>query len=407
MNLFDIIERLCNKYIKISPFDKIQAEIVVPERKWSEPVALSFTYSEAQQHCNSGYTAYFKNGYLINVKPRNASVSLDEDRQTAYNARYIVSDGITYDLKDPHSIQSIHIPQFKSIEGINIPTRDISYILRMRACGETRNAIAVSLAYKAANLMIASPIYWNKKDYFRIVAQLWSIGEITYGDYLLEELKKRIPSIAAKNEMHMLRRESFEYNLRITKELDQDYIETKSTTCPCPQCAKYRNRIYNLSGKDKRFPKFSDYIPAPEKLCCIQFYGRYYFPGDKLSFCLPIKKGETQEYIEKEVEAIKYSNRPFVDDRNAVEKMNYEEQLLKEQQRKKIEEKFYNKNNWISKYNEKLEYQNILNILPDKAPKSFGGYTRMKKNNTANFQKIRVEAEKQGIKINIGRENAG
>lgn len=48
----------------------------------------------------------------------------------------------------------------------------------------------------------------------------------------------------------------------------------------------------------------------------------------------------------------------------------------------------------------KWEYEEICKKIPDLAPKSLGGYTRMKKNNTANFQKILKAAEEHGIKIN-------
>ena len=70
----------------------------------------------------------------------------------------------------------------------------------MRVGKEERPHLAVPLAYKTANMMIASPIGWQKKDYYRLVIQLWSIGEIAYGDYLLQELKARLPAVLANDE---------------------------------------------------------------------------------------------------------------------------------------------------------------------------------------------------------------
>ena len=57
-------------------------------------------------------------------------------------------------------------------------------------------------------------------------------------------------------------------------------------------------------------------------------------------------------------------------------------------------------NNWIEKYNSRYEYYQIVNKLGEKAPKSFDGYMKMKRGNTANYQKLVVLAEKQGIIIN-------
>ena len=60
---------------------------------------------------------------------------------------------------------------------------------------------------------------------------------------------------------------------------------------------------------------------------------------------------------------------------------------------------YYDRNYWIGEYNKHLEYQNIVDCLGDKAPKSFGGYMRMKKQNTKNFQKIKELAEESNITI--------
>ena len=48
---------------------------------------------------------------------------------------------------------------------------------------------------------------------------------------------------------------------------------------------------------------------------------------------------------------------------------------------------------------EDREYYRIKYSIPDIAPKSISGYTRMKRENSENFQKLRAEAERNGIKI--------
>lgn len=50
---------------------------------------------------------------------------------------------------------------------------------------------------------------------------------------------------------------------------------------------------------------------------------------------------------------------------------------------------------------EDREYYRIKYLLPNIAPKSISGYTRMKKTNTANFQKIYAAAISAGIEIKL------
>lgn len=60
-----------------------------------------------QENC-----AFFKNGVLYDVSPRNAAVSLYEDRETAYKSSIIVSDGVKYDLTSSDSIKTIPAPHY-------------------------------------------------------------------------------------------------------------------------------------------------------------------------------------------------------------------------------------------------------------------------------------------------------
>lgn len=87
-----------------------------------------------------------------------------------------------------------------------------------------------------------------------------------------------------------------------------------------------------------------------------------------------------------DVDAIQASQRPYIDDRSTAEKeayLNYLKQKENERQ-KEIDE---------------LEYYTILAKLPDIAPKSFGGYRRMKNQQTKNYLKIEKVAKENGIKI--------
>ncbi|MBD5140658.1 MAG: hypothetical protein HDT25_04485 [Ruminococcus sp.] len=89
-------------------------------------------------------------------------------------------------------------------------------------------------------------------------------------------------------------------------------------------------------------------------------------------------------------ELIEYSNRPFVDDREDEEIERYNRILAK------------NKQDYIDGINKEqagAEYEQILANLPDIAPKSQGGYLKMKKSNSANFQKLKEKAISAGIEI--------
>jgi len=70
----------------------------------------------------------------------------------------------------------------------------------------------------------------------------------------------------------------------------------------------YRRRIYSLSGRDKRFPK----IPGDfDSDCCGLSLHPYFWGTSEPSFSAK--------------NPIKYSNRPFVDDRTAKQKNDYQE----------------------------------------------------------------------------------
>ncbi len=50
---------------------------------------LVYEYKPSKKDTANHNTAFFEHGVLVNVSPRNTAVSLDEDRDVAYHARYI------------------------------------------------------------------------------------------------------------------------------------------------------------------------------------------------------------------------------------------------------------------------------------------------------------------------------
>ena len=399
MGFFDFLKNInsSSKFTVQKPTKTNQTieKIVVPERQQPQPHYLHSCKEIPRQ---TTYEAHFKNGILFNVIPRNRKLSLYEDRQTAYDARYIISDGVKYDLENINDIKNIRIPQFQNNKGISSPTMNLDYILKMRVNVENRPNIAVYLAYKVANLMISSPIGWGKKDYYRLVIQLWSIGEIYYGDFLLEQLKKLVPVISQEDEIKYISNKSFDNVIKYAKQMQTDYIQIGYSGCICSECAPYQNRIYSLSGKDKRFPKLPDFIIKDKGLHCnISIDAVLYYAGDTITQYTYKNTGNVSS---KEVDAVKYSNRPFIDDRSTIEKENYINHEIKIAKQKDAEENYYSRDYWINDYNNHYEYQALVNKLGDKAPRSYSGYKRMKKNNTANYQKLLQFAKENNISIN-------
>lgn len=379
--------------VSVDSYDKTD-EILMPKRTTKQAPFLPI---DPNPIIATGYEAYYKNGILYDVNPRNENVSLDEDRQIAYDAQYIILNNVKYDLEDAESISSIVIPQYNQMSDSTVyVTRDLGYILKMRVGCEERPLLAVPLAYKTASIMLASPISWRKRDFYRLVIQLWSIGEIEYGDYLLKQLKSKIPNVMADDEMKSIRKQNFEYRLSLARELQEDYLISDYSLCVCEKCAPFRGRIFSISGKDKRFPKFSEYVTCPEDLCCVSFCGFYYSDNATIDIFEYDSDGNIEE---KRVNALTFSNRPFIDDRSTLEKQNYLKWKERHDKQAKKDEQYYDRQNWIEKYNCRLEYFEIKTRLGLKAPKSFNGYLKMKRSNSTGFQKLVKLASEEGISI--------
>lgn len=368
-------------------------EILIPEiAQQSRPKFLNAIY---EIETPNNYEGYFKNGELVNVSPRNRRISLYEDRKVAYAARYIISDGVRYDLENPESIKNIIIPHFKDIDGMPNTTSDMSYIIRMKANKENRPELAVPLCYKAANLMLATPIAWGKKDYYMIIKHLWLIGEVKYADYLLKNLEKRLPFMTDDNFHH---KQHFMKEMNLArKTYNSDLLEISVIGCPCSECAKYQGRIYSISGKHPKYPPLPKFI--------VENYGTHCRNSIRARMDFGNNDETIQIYkFDKEgnckmvdVNAIEYSNRPFIDNRSEYEKRDYESYIEQYTKDKQADEKYCNRDYWIDKYHSQLEYQNIVDLLGDNAPKSYSGYMRMKNQNTKNYQKIKELAKTQGI----------
>lgn len=161
-----------------------------------------FVYEPSKKDSLNHNTAYFEHGVLVDVSPRNTALSLDEDRDVAYQARYIVSDGVKYDLCNPKDVIAFIIPEFDaqaSAQPVNNPglqiaaknmfvnvTRDLSYVMEIIAQQIYQKGLAIPMVYTTVNLMLTSPIGWSDIDYDRMISQLERLEEYQYANELRE-----------------------------------------------------------------------------------------------------------------------------------------------------------------------------------------------------------------------------
>ncbi len=162
----------------------------------------------------------------------------------------------------------------------------------------------------------------------------------------------------------------------------------------CDECTKYRGRVFSISGQDNRFPKLPKYINC--ECAGISFY----------PFLYGISQPTYKEYFRPGDDIVSFSNRPFV-----VERTEFEhETTLKEQEyahtRQAVFEYYKDDMQKLANWDKahRAEYEELCRRLPENAPKSLGGYTRMKLSNSKGFQMLAKKACEVGINIQMTDE---
>jgi len=350
-----------------------------------------YEYKPSKKDTANHNIAFFEHGVLVNVSPRNTSVSLDEDRDVAYQARYIVSDGVKYDLCNPEDVMKFQIPVFDSqTDGMfmNV-TRDLSYIMKIIAQQVYQKDVAIPLVFTTVNLMLVSPVAWRDKDYERMISQLERLEEYQLAKELRDGIIRIKPEII---DAGLRDKALMNIHLKTAEELHCDLLEMPYLGCACAECAKYQGRVYSISGKDKRFPKLPDFLKQTGKV----------HPGCHHSICTytterPISKyvqNENGEVIELKLDAVQNSNRPFIDDRTPEEKRKHEELLARDAKKQTT---VWDEESTRKYAKRRIEYDWITEHLPNLAPKSLNAYTRMKRIRSEKYLKIKAEAKKLGM----------
>lgn len=340
--------------------------------------------------------AFFdKSGILYDVYPRDHTKTLEENRGVAYSADVFVIDGKSYDLHDPASIAQIPVPDWAQASGVflNVTTY-LDYILKVRlGNGNDTPCVTAAIASKASSLMETSPIMYRPEDSFKIINQLMKVGMFDDAD---REYQKMIGAFLSSRQ---------DWTRQMQKVLSENPLVVASDHVgTCPFCSIYRNRVYSTDGKDRRFPKlpkeffeYGSFHPG----CTHMFYPFFYHKNSCLEEYLTDKA--TGKVVIKKYDAIKYSNRPFVPDEKFItiqENLNSDGIPTTDTAYETLVNTYANsKKRYKARWSKLQEYELIKEVLPQYAPNSYAGYSRMKSMQTKNFLKIVEEMKKLGHSI--------
>lgn len=287
-----------------------------------------------------------------------------------------------YDFNSVEGIQSIPVP-CKEVNG-GSSTGRVEYYLRgqcfFRHWDEGQTELALACLYKAQDLMYISDMIWKRRDFLRLVEYLHKAGKHEEADRELS----RIDNFFAQQDYH---RDMVLQNIQLAKYFKTDLMEVYSHSPYCGECAKYINRIYSISGKDKRFPAFPKQFLNPNdnhRLSC-------------LSMSPFIEGVHEPQFSCKNI--IKYSNRSFADERTKEDIQRYNDCLamMKKEARTQAEQEA------LLIENARLEQQDMQTLqwlqknFPTLAPKSLRGLRRMRTTNSKNYQTLVEKAKAAGF----------
>lgn len=237
--------------------------------------------------------------------------------------------------------------------------------------------LAIECLYKANELRNDSWYRYTEDDYLRLVRYLKIARRYNEAHRVGEQIAALFgheyegDNIEPPNSYetpipNYSLRKSTEANVRQLEELGTTFVRLSSPRICCATCGKYRGRVFSLTEKESRVPLLPNDFCSDCGMCITAFYWGI----------------STSEYASLD-ELIKASNAPFIDTRTEEEITLY---LQKQEQ------------HWQKEIN-RIDYEWICRYLPEVAPKSLSGYSRIKSKNTANFQNLKQLATELGREI--------
>lgn len=275
------------------------------------------------------------------------------------------------DLDTIDGIQSIEIPKYEPLQGIQSPTDNIEYILQRKATEHKRNGrmdLAIACLRKSNEIFPHSNFLWSYKDYMRLVNFLKEDGKF-------DEAKAEEKKITDHFAINSLTVSVFWKVLEDCKSIKTDLVISGDNNRVCAECARYTRRIFSISGKDRRFPTLPKYfgLDFPEHKYC--YNSLYPFFG--LDYATP-----TWSYIGN---LLTWCNRPFSDERTREQKNNFKKWVINNEQ----------------EVVDQANYDFLLEHLPDVAPKSFSGFRRMKNMRSNNYLILMKLAHEKGRNLDV------
>lgn len=322
----------------------------------------------------------FKHGQLVKIDGNRVNITDTStyDLTKIYSAEVYIIGGYKYDLTKIKDIQKIPVIYKNKQTSISSPVFDLPYILRMG--GKTLYDKGMQEnCFECMRKAIS--IYEHTNDEYSLKATITELQNhmLKYGK--IDEAEAEYNKLSEKYDYIMDEIKSscllFQKILNDAKELETDLLIMDTHWGCCGECSKYQGRVYSITGKTKEFPKLPKQVfeyGGIHKGCRHLFH----------PFILGIDTNNYDDKANTDSEIIQRSNRPFLDERTQEEITAYEEYIS---QRKK--EEIQNTN--------RIEYYKILNKYPDKAPKSLGAYSRMKNQNTKNYQKLVEFLQEEGF----------
>ena len=276
-----------------------------------------------------------------------------------------------YDLDSLEGIESIETPNYQPLKETQSPVDNIEYILQRKATEHKRNGrmgLAIACLRKSNEIFPYSNFLWSSKDYMRLV-------EFLKQDKKFDEAREEEQRINELFQSINLTDAVFVKTIENCNALNTDLVEKTDTNyCVCGECAKFANRIFSVTGKNKLFPVLPAYFNLNLKeheYCFNSFYPFIY------GISMP-----TWNYVG---DLKDWNNRPFIDERTPDQKAYFEKRVSDSKQ----------------EIIDRENYGLLREKLSDIAPKSFGGFRRMKNSQSDNFRSLYKEALNIGVDLSM------
>ena len=195
----------------VGPEDGVKPRKVLLNNQSIEPTLNSIKFVEKPQSDVEEYILYFKNGHLFDITPPGSTYH--------YNARYINSDGVLYDLNNLNDIDRLTVPSFEPcdiFDGYGI-TGSLDYFLKMKAAN-LRNDDLIEQSdflYRRLYLFMSASGNWSREkdylDYSKILLKELRFEESEFEERKIRTHLENQPIIKNNNEEQLKDRDRNEY----------------------------------------------------------------------------------------------------------------------------------------------------------------------------------------------------